>query len=133
MQRSEIAARKVGISQPAVVSSAATLAAPGSPAIASAADVEALYFLGPEIQDNIAFDFEPLSPQFLTGIDDSGRSRSLPALHSRRHARGYGARQTAEGRCAARPARRRHEARHLPSREQRGEYFLALPLEDVAN
>lgn len=73
MQRSEIAACKDGISQPAVESNATHLAPPGAPGAASAADVEALYFLGPQAQDNIEFDFEPLSPHFLTGIDAGGR------------------------------------------------------------
>lgn len=43
----------------------------------TAPEVEALYFLGPQNQDNTEFDFAPLSPQFLSNIDDRGCSKAL--------------------------------------------------------
>ena len=46
----------------------------------STADVEALYFLGPQSLDNIEFDFGALTPAFLSNIDASGRPKTpLPA------------------------------------------------------
>lgn len=42
----------------------------------SAVNVETLYFLGPQNQDKSEFDFAPLSPQFLSNIDESGRPKA---------------------------------------------------------
>lgn len=73
MRRSEIARNRQSLpAQPAVVANPAPLS-DAATALASAADIDALYFLGPQSQDGIDFDFEPLSPSFLSNIDASGR------------------------------------------------------------
>lgn len=74
MRRSEISpARKTPQAQPAHLANTAVApsALPAAPPTEN--DIEALYFLGPQGEDNIEFDFEPLSPTFLSNIDARGR------------------------------------------------------------
>lgn len=76
MRRSEIARSRESLpAQPAVVANPTSLSDVAKP-LADAADIEALYFLGPQSQDGIDFDFEPLSPSFVANIDASGRPRT---------------------------------------------------------
>lgn len=77
MQRSEIAAdRKTATAQAAFLSSTATASSVTATVQPSAADIEALYFLGPQSHENIEFDFGALTPAFLSNIDASGRPKS---------------------------------------------------------
>jgi len=74
MRRSEICPdRKTAKAQPAFLASTAVATGALPAAAPNQIDVEALYFLGPQGEDNIEFDFEPLSPTFLSNIDARGR------------------------------------------------------------